>query len=98
MSSEYEILAPAPSATIESLTGVGYSLKTAIADLVDNSITAMAKNIWLDFYSKKWRGIINALRVEWSMFLVWILASFSLLSVLKCLFLFFVSIPSVSCL
>jgi hypothetical protein len=49
----FEILAPAPSATIESLTGVGYSLKTAIADLVDNSITAMAKNVWLDF---RWDG------------------------------------------
>lgn len=53
MSSDFEILAPAPSATIESLTGVGYSLKTAVADLVDNSITAMAKNIWLDFH---WDG------------------------------------------
>jgi HSP90 family molecular chaperone len=41
------------AATIESLTGVGYTLKTAIADLIDNSITAQAKNIWIDFY---WAG------------------------------------------
>jgi hypothetical protein len=53
LNSDFEILAPAPSATIESLTGVGYSLKTAIADLVDNSITAMSKNIWLDLH---WDG------------------------------------------
>lgn len=53
MPNNFEILAPAPSATIESLTGVGYTLKTAIADLIDNSITAMSKNIWLDLY---WDG------------------------------------------
>ena len=53
MSSNYEILAPAPSATIESLTGVGYTLKTALADLIDNSITAMSKNIWLEL---EWNG------------------------------------------
>lgn len=47
MSDNFELILPAPSATMESLTGFGYSLKTAIADLVDNSITAMAKNIWI---------------------------------------------------
>ena len=35
---------------IESLRGVGYSLETAIADLVDNSIAAGARNAWLDFH------------------------------------------------
>ncbi len=49
----FEMLAPAPSATIESLTGTGYTLKTALADLIDNSITAMAKNVWLTFH---WQG------------------------------------------
>ncbi len=34
---------------IESLRGVGYSLETAIADLVDNSVAASASNVWLNF-------------------------------------------------
>lgn len=32
---------------MESMRAVGYSLKTAIADLCDNSITAEARNIWI---------------------------------------------------
>jgi hypothetical protein len=35
---------------IESLRGVGYSVETAIADLVDNSIAAGARNVRLDFH------------------------------------------------
>ena len=27
----------------------GYSLNTAISDLIDNSITAKASNVWIDF-------------------------------------------------
>jgi hypothetical protein len=53
MNEEFEICNPNPSSTIISLSGVGYSLKTAIADLVDNSITAMSKNIWIEL---KWDG------------------------------------------
>lgn len=34
---------------IESLRGVGYSLETAIADLVDNAVAAGASNVWLNF-------------------------------------------------
>jgi hypothetical protein len=34
---------------IESLRSFGYNLQTAIADLLDNSISAQAKNIWLNF-------------------------------------------------
>jgi Histidine kinase-, DNA gyrase B-, and HSP90-like ATPase len=44
---------PAPGALIESLRGLGYSLPTAIADLVDNSIAAGANKVWLDFI---WHG------------------------------------------
>ncbi|MBS0606341.1 MAG: ATP-binding protein [Verrucomicrobia bacterium] len=40
---------PEPSALIESLRSFGYSLRTAIADLIDNSITAKASNIWVQF-------------------------------------------------
>lgn len=49
----YEIAEPCPSAMIESLRAVGYSLSTAIADLVDNSISALAKNVWINF---NWNG------------------------------------------
>jgi len=33
----------------ESLRAFGYDLPNAIADLVDNSILAEARNIWIDF-------------------------------------------------
>ena len=36
---------PKPSSLLESLSDIGYSLGTALADLVDNSITAQAKTI-----------------------------------------------------
>jgi hypothetical protein len=48
-SDDYRIIAPEPSALIESLRAFGYTTETAIADLVDNSITAGARNIWVDF-------------------------------------------------
>jgi len=49
----YDIAAPDPGSLIESLRGFGYSPQTAIADLIDNSISARAKNVWLQFY---WDG------------------------------------------
>src|ERR1700683_112567 len=41
-------ITPSASALIESLRGLGYSPETAIADLVDNSIAADAKQVELD--------------------------------------------------
>lgn len=49
----YEIVPPSPQSLIESLRSVGYTLSTAIADIVDNSIAAGASNIWIDFH---WAG------------------------------------------
>lgn len=49
----YDFLQPNPSALIESLRAFGYSLKTAIADLIDNSIAAKSSNIWVQF---DWNG------------------------------------------
>jgi hypothetical protein len=40
---------PSAVALVESLRGVGYSAATAVADIIDNSISAGAKNVWLDF-------------------------------------------------
>jgi hypothetical protein len=58
----YEIAHPSAEALIESLRAVGYSLPTAIADIIDNSITAEAQNIWLNFNwagPKSWISIVD---------------------------------------
>jgi hypothetical protein len=46
--------APRPDALIESLRSFGYSPESAIADLIDNSISAGARTIDLHF---RWEGI-----------------------------------------
>lgn len=48
-----EIAGPRPGPMIQSLRAVGYDLPTAVADLVDNSISASARNIWIQFH---WDG------------------------------------------
>jgi hypothetical protein len=45
----FEVTPPAAHALIEALRGVGYSVPTAIADLIDSSISAGARNLWLTF-------------------------------------------------
>lgn len=45
---EIELLEPNPASIIESLRSIGYTMETAIADLIDNSITANAKTINID--------------------------------------------------
>lgn len=45
--------APRAPALIESLRGVGYTTETAIADLVDNSVSARSGTVWIDFH---WDG------------------------------------------
>ena len=49
----YDEVPPDPSALIESLRSVGYSLSTALADIIDNSIAAEAKNVSVEF---RWAG------------------------------------------
>ncbi|BAU51890.1 ATP-binding protein [Mucilaginibacter gotjawali] len=44
---------PKPKATINSYRSFGYTLQTAVADIVDNSISAGAVNIWIDYF---WAG------------------------------------------
>jgi hypothetical protein len=41
----YEIANPHPAGTIESLRSLGYSTEAAVADLVDNSIAASARQV-----------------------------------------------------
>ena len=38
-------IAPRPSSLIKSIRDIGYSLGTALADLIDNCIAAQAKSI-----------------------------------------------------
>jgi hypothetical protein len=42
-------LSPHPSALLESLRSIGYTLETALADIIDNSIAAMASEISVRF-------------------------------------------------
>ncbi len=44
---------PRAAAMIEALRGLGYSTATALADIIDNSISAHADNINIDFF---WEG------------------------------------------
>jgi len=44
---------PVASSMIETFRAVGYSFETAVADIMDNSISANAKNIWFDYI---WKG------------------------------------------
>ena len=50
---EYDIASPGATALFESLRAFGYDLPTALADVIDNSITAEARNVWIDFF---WKG------------------------------------------
>ncbi len=45
---------PSPSCILESLRGLGYTLPTALADLIDNSISASATEIDVHV---EWRGV-----------------------------------------
>jgi hypothetical protein len=57
---ETEAADPPAGALVEALRGLGYSLPTAIADLIDNSVSAGARNVWLDFH---WGGGDSHIRI-----------------------------------
>lgn len=44
---KYERVAPRAAMLIESMRDLGYSLKTALADIIDNSVTAKARSVRL---------------------------------------------------
>jgi hypothetical protein len=53
---------PQPSALVASLRSIGYTLETAIADIIDNSITAKAKKVSIRFawnQGDPWLAIID---------------------------------------
>ncbi|MEW1863068.1 ATP-binding protein [Streptomyces sp. NPDC088194] len=51
---DYEVAAPDPAGMVASLSSLGYSLEAAVADLVDNSISAGARHIDVEF---TWAGV-----------------------------------------
>ena len=54
-------LPPDPAALIESMRAFGYSLPTAVADLIDNSVAAGADDIRVHF---EWTGTRSTLTIE----------------------------------
>jgi len=56
----YDEAPPRAASLVESLRAFGYELPTALADLVDNSIFAGAKHIWIHF---DWAGEESAIVV-----------------------------------
>ena len=44
---------PEADSMIETFRAIGYTLETAVADIIDNSITAGAKNVWI---TRIWDG------------------------------------------
>ena len=56
----FDLAPPRASSLVESLRAFGYELPSAIADLIDNSISAMAKNVWVDFH---WSGELSTIAV-----------------------------------
>jgi hypothetical protein len=44
---------PEASSMIETFRAIGYSIESAVADIIDNSISAGAKKIWVNF---EWQG------------------------------------------
>lgn len=61
--SKYETTPAIPEASsmIETFRAIGYSIEAAVADIIDNSISAAAKNIWIDF---EWKGTGTWLSVK----------------------------------
>lgn len=53
--SKYQTTSAVPEASsmIETFRAIGYNIETAMADIIDNSISANAKNIWINF---EWKG------------------------------------------
>jgi len=50
---EYDLVGPRADVLMESLRATGYSLPDAIADIIDNSLTARARNVCITFH---WAG------------------------------------------
>jgi len=52
---------PYASSMIETFRAIGYNLETAVADIIDNSISAQAKNIYFNSEFKGGESVITIL-------------------------------------
>lgn len=52
---------PEASAMINTFRAFGYNLSTAVADIIDNSISAKAENIWIEY---KWDGAESSVTIS----------------------------------
>jgi len=61
--SQYQTTSAIPEASsmIETFRAIGYNIETAVADIIDNSISANAKNIWINF---EWKGYKTWLAIK----------------------------------
>ena len=57
---DFDLAPPQAASLAESLRAFGYELSTALADLIDNSISADARHVWIDFH---WDGTSSAIAV-----------------------------------
>src|SRR6266702_5232715 len=57
---DVDLAPPQAASLVESLRAFVYELPTALSDLVDNSISADAHHIWIDFH---WGGAASAITV-----------------------------------
>jgi hypothetical protein len=57
---DYELVNPDAGAMIETLRAFGYHLETSIADIIDNSISAGAHNVWIN---PEWRGELSTISI-----------------------------------
>jgi hypothetical protein len=48
-----ETVEPYPASLIESFRAIGYTLSSALADIIDNSISAGSRNVWVTFQWKR---------------------------------------------
>lgn len=61
--SKYQTIPAIPEASsmIETFRAIGYNIETAVADIIDNSISANAKNVWVNF---DWKGADTWLSIK----------------------------------
>ena len=52
---------PAAKSLIETFRAIGYTLETAVADIIDNSLSAMAKNIYI---VRTWKGEHSSIAIS----------------------------------
>lgn len=56
---KYDIVRPEPESFLQSARAFGYSVETAIADLIDNSITANASEIKITYGIDRYSSFVR---------------------------------------